>query len=113
MKNFRFYVDRTPITYIPSAIVDYFKDNGLLMPGQEKIHFVGIVYLNDNINIFFPRNSHIQNLNSKEAINQGSISRSLLLSLNKYFNSSTRMITDALDEEGTIGESSLALILAL
>lgn len=113
MKNFRFYVDRAPITYIPSAIVDYFKDNGLLMPGQEKIHFVGIVYLNNIINIFVPRNTHIQNLNSKEAINQGSISRSLLLSLNKYFNSSTRMITDVLDEEGTIGESSLALILAL
>lgn len=113
MDNLIFYTDRSLLSKIPGNVLDFFRINGLLLPEQVKIHFVGIVLLNSTLHVFLPRKSSVEKIMKSDEEMKSQVIRDLIYSLNKYYHSSDNILMDPLEQEGVTGELHLNTLLAL
>ncbi|MBU9818334.1 LlaJI family restriction endonuclease, partial [Rahnella sp. BCC 1045] len=108
MINKCFYTDRQPLSTLPVALTNVMKLNGLIPPNMVYIHFCGVILYDNNLAIFLPRNSKID-----EGSNTDNVSRNLLRSINKYTTTLKNTVENSDRGDEVIGFDSLNLIISL
>lgn len=105
--KFQLHTDRTLITLLPVNLRDAISRNGIILNGDIKVHFCGVVITNQAINVFFPRNAVLPEPEGKNCFR---LSALLIKAIRRYTKERSSVLLSNDDGEDWFGHQRLATI---
>ncbi|WP_409158936.1 LlaJI family restriction endonuclease [Pectobacterium sp. B2J-2] len=113
MKNLTFYNDRMNLNKIPKDLRSFLVSKGIITDDDINVHFVGLIYFKSRPYIFLPRSSNISDIENSSITDKEGIARNLLNAIHIYQQSPKSSVKNDDSGEGSVGETSLSLIISL